>query len=121
MPDPNQELKKNSVTYILGQLTQQVRDLSDRIDKLTDGTYKRIADLESTKADRVMVDRIQKALDDYVEIRLRKVEDLVIPKDMQNRLETTVTILKVTLTLYGLFLVGLAAMLIYHLFKSPIS
>lgn len=117
----NEALNKNSVTYILGQLTQQVKDLSDRIDKLTDGTYKRITDLEQTKADKQLVENLQRKVNEDVEGRLRKVEDVIIPKDMQTNLETTVTILKVTLTLYGIFLVGIAALLIYHLFHSPIS
>jgi hypothetical protein len=115
------ELKTKSVTYILGGLTQQVRELADRIDKLTDGTYKRITDLETTKADRVAVDRIQKALDDNVEVRLQSVEKIAIARDKQDTVETTITILKVTLTLYGVFMIGLTALIVWHILHSPIS
>ena len=66
MPDqhPTEELKKNSVTYILGQLTEQIKNLTDKVKELNDGTYARITSLENTKADRVMVDRIQKIIED---------------------------------------------------------
>ena len=116
---PSEELKKNSVTYILGQLTQQVSDLSDKIEQLTSGTYKRISDLEATKADRVSVDRIQKALDDDVEIRLKAVEQIAIPKEYQDSLETTVTTLKVTLWLFGIAFSALWIIVLWHLFKTP--
>ena len=117
---PTEELKKNSVTYILGQLTQQVSDLADRIDKLTDGTYNRITVLEQTKADRALTDRIQKLLDDDIEVRLQAVEKLVISADKQDSVLTTITWLKVTVGLFGTALAATLIMLVYHLFHSPL-
>ena len=84
---PTEELKKNSVTYILGQLTEQIKNLTDKVKELNDGTYARITSLENTKADRVMVDRIQKIIDDDIEKRMRAVEICAISKDKQENFE----------------------------------
>ena len=75
--------------------------------------------MEATKADRVSVDRIQKALDDDVEIRLKAVEQIAIPKEYQDSLETTVTTLKVTLWLFGIAFSALWIIVLWHLFKTP--
>lgn len=117
---PTEELKKNSVTYILGQLTQQVSDLADKIKELTDGTYQRITTLEQTKADRVVTDKLQKLLDDDFEVRLQKVEKLVIPAEKQDSILTTITWLKVTVGLFGIALGACLVMLVYHLFHISI-
>ena len=117
---PTEELKKNSVTYILGQLTQQVSDLADKIKDLTDGTYQRITNLEQTKADRAMTDKLQKLLDDDIEVRLVAVEKLVIPSEKQDSIQTSITWLKVTVGLFGVALAACLVMLVYHLFHSPL-
>ena len=92
MPDqhPTEELKKNSVTYILGQLTEQIKNLTDKVKELNDGTYARIISLENTKADRAITDRLQKILDDDVEVRLRAVEECMITKVEKSGVETRI-------------------------------
>ena len=92
MPDqhPTEELKKNSVTYILGQLTEQIKNLTDKVKELNDGTYSRIISLENTKADRAITDRLQKILDDDVEVRLRAVEECMITKVEKSGVETRI-------------------------------
>jgi hypothetical protein len=76
--------------------------------------------LEQTKADRVVTDKLQKLLDDDVEVRLQAVEKLVIPADKQDWVKSTITWLKVTIGLFGTALAATLVMLVYHLFHSPL-
>jgi hypothetical protein len=59
---------------LLIRVDQKVGDLQISVKEISDGTISKITALEKNKADRDEVDRLQKIIDDNIEIRIKKLE-----------------------------------------------
>ena len=68
-------------------VNQRFTEIRNDIKEIKDGTVARIEGLEKSKADRVVVDKLQKIIDDDIEKRMRAVELCAIPKDKQESFE----------------------------------
>jgi len=106
----------------VGKLDTKIDFAIKRIDELDKGTVDKINTLFKDKADRAELDKVQLALNEFqkhvnenMEGRVRELEEATISKEKQDSIETSATIAKVTLWLYGIALGGLYALMIYHI------
>jgi threonyl-tRNA synthetase len=104
---------------LLIELKTQVGNIRADIKDLRDGTSQRIKNLETDKADKNMVEKIQEKVNNDIEVRIRKVEECGIDptehKELLKQNNNNAIYLKWILLLLG----ALIAIMAWHILKYP--
>ena len=101
---------------LLIELKTQVGNIRDDIKDLKDGTSLRIENLEKNKAELKVVEELQNKVNKDIEVRIRKLEEETIdPVEHKSLLRKTDNYL-IVLGLYTLFIGGLTALILFHIF-----
>ena len=101
---PNKTVTQKDLTGFavgIGKLETKIDFAIQRIGELEKGTVNRIESLERSKADRVELDKVQNALNDFqkhvnenIEARVRGVEECEITKEEKTNVETRINSLE---------------------------
>lgn len=97
--------KKSSDHDLLIELRTEMQNVRNDIKELKDNTANRIVNLEKDKADRQVVDGLQKTVNENHEVRIRKLED-------------SRSIYLTSMIIYNAVGVVMIGLIIWHLFQT---